>query len=228
MENVLPQVLLFGGAIAIITLAVRAYVISQRARPIESLRKGSPDPAFMGELLTYNFLPDTHFGLSKANLDDLVAPLPESIRDAARYWIVLYLSWVYGMKLRSKYGDAFFKTALQSACARFAVLNETAKFGGELKFWFEQLDYAAAKSTQTPIPPAVGADDGEQMPIEYFAALTLLALSPDSPFYRQSEFIGSGIELEFAIVLEKAKNSALPFIETTGEIGGSLNKEPRR
>ena len=74
----------------------------------------------MGEFLVHSFI-DSHFGLTNADLDDLVASLPEPIRSPARYWTILYLCWVYRMKLRAKYGDDFFETALQSARARFAV-----------------------------------------------------------------------------------------------------------
>jgi hypothetical protein len=191
----------------ILTAAVKKFwgISDPAKKPAQSK---ALDPAFMGEFLVDCFL-FNHFGLSDADLDELVAPLPESIRGAAKYWTVLYLSWVYSIKLRSTCGDAFLETALQTACARCAVLAETAHFGDELRFWFKQLDHAAANLGQTA--------EGVEIPMEYFAALTLLGLSPDSPFFRQTEFIGSGIELELAEVLAKGKKSALRLIDVAGE-----------
>lgn len=183
-----------------------------RRKPPESLRKGFPDPAFMGEFLVHSFV-DSHFGLSKADLDDLTAPLPDAIRDPARYWTVVYLCWVYRMKLRERYGDGFFQTAFQTARARFAVTEATTVFGDNLSFWFEQLDHAAANLGQSV--------KGVEIPMEYFAALAFLALSPDSPFFRQTEFPDS-IDFDFAAVLEKARQSTLRLIEVAGDIGGPL------
>jgi hypothetical protein len=189
-----------------------SFLRRKQPQPLGSLRRGSPDPAFMGEFLVHSFV-DSHFGLSNADLDGLVASLPEAIRDAARYWTVLYLCWVYRMKIRAKYGDDFFATAFQAARARFAVSDQTAKFGEELRFWFEQFDHGAKNLGQT--------DQGVEIPMEYFAALALLALSPDSPFFRQTKF-PNAVELDLASVLEKGKESALRLIEVTGDIGGPL------
>ena len=190
-----------------------SFLRPKQPQPLESLRRGSPDPEFMGFGLVHAFV-DSHFGLTKADLGALVASLPEAIRGPAMYWIVLYLCWVYRMKIRAKYGDDFFATAFQAARARFAVSDQTAKFGEELRFWFEQFDRSAKSLGQTV--------QGVEIPMEYFAALALLALSPDSPFFRQADFPNGVIELDLASVLEKGKESALRLIEAAVDIGGPL------
>ena len=72
------------------------------------------------------------------------------------------------------------------------------KFGDELRFWLEKLDHTASNLGQTV--------EGVEVPMEYFAALTFLALSGDSPFYRQTEF-PNNVELDLAAVLERGKRS---------------------
>jgi len=61
----------------------------------------------MGDLLAYSFV--DRFRLAGAEFE--FESLPESIRDLAGFWTVLFLCWMYRMKLRAKYGDAFFETA---------------------------------------------------------------------------------------------------------------------
>ena len=57
--------------------------------------------------------------------------------------------------------------------------EETAMFGDVLKFWFETLDNAARNLGQTV--------EGVEIPMEYLAALALLALTPESPFYKRAD-----------------------------------------
>ena len=58
----------------------------------------------MGDLLAYSFV--AHFRMTGVEF----AALPESIRDIASYWTVLFLCWMYRLKLRAKYGDVFLKS----------------------------------------------------------------------------------------------------------------------
>jgi len=167
----------------------------KQATPIDS------SPAVFGGILVWSFCFEPHFGLSKADLRALAAPLLETIRGLANFWTVVYLCWVYRTGLRAKYGDDFFEAAFQSAYARLARSGETATYGDDLRFWFKTLD-KAGNLVQAP-----------EIPMEYFAALAFLGLSPDSPFFGRSDFVGYGIELELAEVLKKAKTSALPQIE---------------
>ena len=180
----------------------------------ESLRQGPPDPVFMGDALVYAFV-DNHFGLTDPALDELVFPLPEAIRDPARYWTILYLCWLFRMKLRAKYGEVFFAQAFKAASARLEKSDETKGFVKELSFWFEQFDNGAQSLGQKV--------QGVEIPMEYFAALALLGLSPDSPFFRRSDLAGGDIEFDLAAVLEKGKKATQALIEAAGEIGGPLN-----
>jgi hypothetical protein len=165
-------------------------------------------PAIFGDLLAWTFCFEPHFGMSKADIATFAAPLPEAIRKPAILWTVLYLSWVYRVKLSATYGDDFFEAAFQATCARLARSDETAKFGDELRFWFKTLDEAAK---------GLGATvQGVELPMEYFAALAFLGLSVDSPFFGRSDWFDQGVELPLAAVLENAKRSALPMIEAMG------------
>ena len=150
-------------------------------------RRGSPDPAFVGDFLAMNFAFEPHFGLSKADLDNLVAPFNDqytaSIREPAKFWIVLYLCWVYKTNIQSKYGDDLLEKSLQATSARFAKLEETASFGNNLKFYFEQFDHELAQVGQT-----INGKKIQATHVEYLIALKLLALSPDSPLCQNPEF----------------------------------------
>jgi hypothetical protein len=79
----------------------------QKPASFEALRRGQPDPVFVGDFLVHSFV-DSHFGLSDADLKALAAPLPETVRELAGFWITLYLCWILRTKIRAKYGDAFF------------------------------------------------------------------------------------------------------------------------
>ena len=63
--------------------------------------------------------------------------------------------------------------------------------------------------------------DGVPLPMEYFAALSFIALTPESPFFRKTE-IPPGLELDVAEMLQRAKLAALQLIELVTEVGGPL------
>lgn len=180
----------------------------------EALRKGAPDPVFVGDFLVHSFV-DSHFGLSAADLGALVAPLRDGVRNLASFWVTVYLCWILRTKIRAKYGDAFFETAFEAARKCLARGgNETAGLADALNYWFQQLDRAATNLGQ--------AVEGIPLPMEFFAALTFLALTPESPFFMQSE-LPRGLDLELGAVLERAKTPAvLQLIELVGEVGGPL------
>jgi hypothetical protein len=186
----------------------------QKPAKFEALRKGAPDPAFLGDLLVHSFV-DSHFRLSDADLAALAAPLPESVRDFAGFWITVYLCWILRIKIRAKYGDAFFDAAFDAARGRLALGGDvTARFADDLNYWFQKLDAASANMGQTV--------EGIPLPMEFFAGLTFLSLTPDSPFFMQKE-LPSDLYLEVGAVLERAKTpKALQIIEFVGEVGGPL------
>ena len=185
-------------------------------------KRGEPDPAFMGDFLAYNFLPSNQFGLSTYDLDNIVAPLPETLRKLAQYWIILYLCWVFGVTLRTKYGNDFFETSLQAVYARFAALEETSNFGNVLRYYFKMFDDAAANVGQ-----AVVQTQSVEIPPEYFIALSLLAASPDSPFFRKTEFFDriNDIALDLVAVLKTSKESVLSLIHLTVNAGGPIDEK---
>jgi hypothetical protein len=191
----------------------------QKPASFEALRKGQPDPAFIGDFLVYCFV-DKHFGLSDTDLEDLVAPLPEAVRRLAGFWINLYLCWVLRTKVRAKYGDGFFDAAFEAVRARLALGEHldggTAGLADALGYWFQQLDRASAGIGQTV--------EGMPLPMEFFAALSFLALEPESPFFKQTE-LPPGLDMDVAEVLQRAKTAALPLIELVGEVGGPLKPE---
>lgn len=156
----------------------------------------------MGEFLVYSFLHD-HFGLSDATIADLVAPLPDDLRDLARLWINLYLCWLFRMQVRAKYGDPFFDVAFAAARARLARGENldpgTAGFADDLAWWFAQLDKAASSLGQT--------FQGKTIPMEVFAGWAFLTATPESPFFQTTE-MPSGLDLDVAHILESAKASA--------------------
>jgi hypothetical protein len=189
---------------------------SQKAASFETLRRGQPDPAFVGDFLVDSFI-YSHFGLSDADLKDLAATLPQTVRELAGFWITLYLCWILRMKVRAKYGDAFFEAAFEASRARLALgeplVVGTAGFADTLTYWFQRLDDASASIGQTV--------EGIQIPMEFFAALCFLVLTPESPFFKQTE-IPPGLDLDLAEVLQRAKAAALQLIELVGEVGGPL------
>lgn len=189
---------------------------SQKPVSFEALRSGQPDPVFIGDFLVFCFV-DNHFGLSDADLKALTAPLPETLRGLAEFWITLYLCWILRTKVRAKYGDAFFAAAFESARARLALGEHldrgTAGLADALSYWFQQLDRASASIGQTV--------EGIPLPMEFFAALSFLALTRESPFFKQTE-IPPGLDLDVAEVLQRAKTAALQLIELVGEVGCPL------
>ena len=170
----------------------------------------------MGDFLVHSFI-DSHFGLSNAELKSLAAPLPEAIRQLAEFWITVYLCWIFRTKLRAKYGNVFCEAAVEAARARLALGEYldagTAGLADALSYWFQQLDKASASIGQTV--------EGIPLPMEFFAALSFLALTPESPFFKQTE-IPPGLDLDVAEVLQLAKSAALQLIELVGEAGGPL------
>lgn len=188
----------------------------QKPASFEALRSGPPDPVFVGDFLVYCVV-DNHFGLSDTDLKALAAPLPETVRELSGFWITLYLCWILRAKVRAKYGAAFFEAAFEAGRARLALGEHleagTAGFAEALSYWFQQLDGASANIGQTV--------EGIPLPMEFFAALSFLALTPESPFFKQTEF-PPGLDLEVAEVLERAKTAALQLIELVGEVGGPL------
>jgi len=180
------------------------------------LRAGPPDPVFVGDFLVHCFV-DRHFGISEADMESLGAPLPETVRKLAAFWVNLYLCWVLRTSVRAKYGDPFFEAAFDAARARLALGahldHGTGGFADTLAYWFQQLDSASSRLGQMV--------DGVPLPMEYFAALSFIALTPESPFFRKTE-IPPGLELDVAEMLQRAKLAALQLIELVTEVGGPL------
>jgi hypothetical protein len=181
---------------------------------VEALRSGAPDPVFVGAFLVHSFV-DSHFGLSAADLSALAAPLRDSVRNLGGFWITVYLCWILRAKIRAKYGDAFFEAAFEAASTRLALGGpDTAGLAKALNYWFQQLDRASANLGQIV--------EGIPLPMEFFAALAFLALTPESPFFMQSE-LPPGLDLELGTVLARAKTpEVLRLIELVGEVGGPL------
>ena len=109
----------------------------------------------------------------------------------------------------------FFEAAFEAASKRLALGgHDTAGFADTLNYWFQKLDMASTNLGQTV--------EGIPLPMEFFAALTFLALTPESPFFMQSE-LPPGLDLELGAVLERAKTpEVLQLIELVGEVGGPL------
>jgi hypothetical protein len=178
------------------------------------------EAAIMGDLLVNAFCFE-RFGLTA----DFVS-LPEWMHDSAKNWTVLYLCWVYKIKVRTKYGDAFWGAVFESAYATLRRVEETARFCGELSYWLEKLDYASRGVGTVVLPdnPADAPEElrgGMEVPMEYFGPLTMLALWPDSPFFgnADSASVSNGAEYELAEVFEKAKQANLRLIDIMANDG---------
>lgn len=62
------------------------------------------------------------------------------------------------------------------------------------------------------------------VPVEFFAALSFLALSADSPFYQQRD-IPQDITLDVAEIPQRATATASPVIQTLVQVGGPMRPD---
>jgi hypothetical protein len=175
-------------------------------------KAGPPDAEFLGDLLVFELL-EHRFGLK---LDDFTRDLPLTVREVAHVWVLLYLAWVYRMLASAKHGLEFSTRMVSSAKARLAAgeqPKEFKEFTGNLAtaidFWFGRLD-EAAKTIGTKVPTADGGS--VEPPLEWFAAMSFLALDASSPYHGRTEF-PDRIDVNLGIALSAAKDAALSFIE---------------
>jgi hypothetical protein len=172
----------------------------------------------VGDFLAYCFI-DRNFNLPEADVNAMVESTPESVRPLARFWINVYLCWLLKQEVIAKQGEHFFAEALEAAKTRLALGGAaTADLAEGLTWWFNNLDNAAASASETQ--PVAGVP----VPIELFAAWVFLALTSESPFFKQRD-IPDEIALDVAQTLERARGAASNVITLLAEVGGPLDSE---
>ena len=178
---------------------------------------GPPDASVLGDFLFYALLGDK-FNIPAAKYDDFLAKLPDELRSMAKFWMLVYLCWIFITCAASKYGSAFAeqifaqaKKRLRDAASKFEGIDQ---MDATLDFWFASIDNATK---------LVGTKIGDQeLPFEYFVALSFLSLDSGSPYYQGKPSMP--LSFDVAAALGAAKHEALPSIQRVIEFGGPVEQ----
>jgi hypothetical protein len=118
--------------------------------------------------------------------DQLAAQYPPDLRAAVKLWCFYYTAWMYRLAFIQKYGNDAAEDMLKGVHAymsRATAYPEAAELRDLLIFWMKRLDECGNQAMAGPVD--IGQQKNVKLPVASFAALTFLALDPDSPTYRK-------------------------------------------
>jgi hypothetical protein len=176
---------------------------------------GPPDPRFLGDFLVYTFL-ENHFELTEEQFQQFASELPGELKDLTKLWTLFYLSWIFKMYAASKFGQRFSDQLVTQAAEGFQKAESMGLEGLDItfNFWLNRLDDSTSH---------IGTEvEGVEIPFEVYAAMAFLALDESSPYYKSTET--DGVEIKLATAFSSAKDAALPLIQSSVDIGTSVEE----
>lgn len=180
--------------------------------------KGPPDPKFLGNFLVVQFIDSPRFWLEEAKYREFTWDLPDELKDSTQAWILFYLSWIFKLLISTKYGEDFTNQFVAQAVERFQKAENLEPglkgLSNTFSFWMNNLDNSNSH---------VGTKfEGMEIPFDYFAALTFLALDESSPYYKKTEI--KGVDFDVAKALASAKEAVVDRIQMAVEFGGPVEE----
>ena len=156
------------------------------------------------------------FGLKEEQFKQFAAEVPEELKDLTKLWTLFYLSWIFKLFAASKYGQEFSDQLLAQVSEQFQKAESLGVegLGSAFDFWLDRLD-DSTKLAGTEL-------EGVEVPFEVFAAMAFLALDASSPYYKSTET--NRVEFDVAIAFASAKDAALPFIQSSVDLGGPVEE----
>jgi hypothetical protein len=136
-------------------------------------------PEFLAGYMITQFLPDQHWQIPQADLDNYVKEAGPEFRQLIGYWILIYCAWLFRLAALRQFGETFEKDMITAMQARLLKPKAARleKMANSLEFWFKKLDMATSEAMQAP------ALRGVPVPTTYFAAFVFVILDADSPWH---------------------------------------------
>jgi hypothetical protein len=165
----------------------------------EDPQSDTPKSFIYGDMLIYHM---THeqFDL-KGN--QLHSNLPDNVKKLIESWIPLYAFWTYKDIITKIHGNEFtnqMMVRVYSKCYEIeASRKEYLGFTNHLRNAFSMFDITLSDYKPQEV-------NGVALPIDYYAALSILVLDSNSPYYKNQNNLDNGLILDVAEVLESAMN----------------------
>jgi hypothetical protein len=136
-------------------------------------------PEFLAGYMIRQFLPDHHWQIPQADLDNYVKEAGPEFRPLIGYWILIYCAWLFRLAALRQFGEAFEQDMLAAMRARLQKPEaaRVKKIASSSEFWFKKLDMATSEAMQA------SALKGVPVPTTYFAAFVFVILDADSPWH---------------------------------------------
>jgi hypothetical protein len=145
-------------------------------------------PELGAAFLLWQIFGDTHTWGRPERFDQLAAEYPPDLRAVVKLWCFYYTAWMYRLAFIQKYGNDAAEDMLKAVHVRMSRATgypEAVELRDWLIFWMKRLDECANQAMAGPVD--IGQQKNVKLPVTCFAALTFLALDPDSPTYRKKD-----------------------------------------
>ena len=158
-----------------------------------------PKSYIYGNMLIYQMVHE-QFDL-KGN--QLHSNLPDNVKELIESWIPLYAFWTYKDIITKIHGNEFANQMMVRAYSKCYEIEASRKenlgFTNHLRNAFSMFDITLSDYKPQEV-------DGVVLPIDYYAASSILVLEPNSPYYKNQNILDNGLTLDVAEVLETAMN----------------------
>jgi hypothetical protein len=177
----------------------RFDIFKGKRKEEEDPHSDMPKSFIYGDMLVYQM---THeqFDL-KGN--QLHTNLPDNVKELIESWIPLYAFWTYKDIITKIHGNEFANQMMGRTYSKCYEIEANRKeylgLTNHLRNAFSMFDITLSDYKPQEV-------NGVAQPIDYYAALSILVLDPNSPYYRNQNILDNSLTLDVAEVLESAMN----------------------
>jgi hypothetical protein len=165
----------------------------------EDPHSDEPKSFIYGDMLVYQMVHE-QFDL-KGN--QLHSNLPDNVKELVESWIPLYAFWTYKDIITKIHGNEFANQMMGRTYSKCYEIEANRKeylgLTNHLRNAFSMFDITLSDYKPQEV-------NGVALPIDYYAALSILVLDPLSPYYKNQNILDNDLILDVAEVLESAMN----------------------
>lgn len=176
---------------------------------------------FLGGILLWQFISNDRILCTEESLATAAQHVSPQYRKLVHLWENLYVTWLYRVHVKQKFGDDVSRDMMAAVYGRIAT-NEDRVPGIEsisdgIKYWFKQLDETLEQEMANP-----SVINGASVPFAYPAAMNFIMRDEASPFSKNATPEFDGFDIAVATALAEVQDASKQRIDHTIEKAESL------